>query len=242
TRGWVEEEGKTVSQRSKEYAHDYRYFPEPDLPPLVLSREWVEEIKAKLPELPEARRKRFIDEYKLPPNDADLLTSFRAMADYEEEFVAVATRTPANLPKAESAKIGSNWLLGEVSRIMNASSIDISEFSQKVSPARLVGLLVLQSQAVINTATAKSVLEEMFKSGKEADKIIAEQGLSQISDSGEIQNAVSEVIKANPKAVADYKQGKEQSLQFLLGQVMRLTRGRANPRLVNEELRKRLEE
>jgi len=242
TRGWVEEEGKTVSQRSKEYAHDYRYFPEPDLPPLALSREWVEEIKAKLPELPEARRDRFVKEYGLSLYDANLLTSAREMAEYEEEFVAAATDTPANLPKAESAKIGSNWLLGEVSRIMNASSIDISEFSQKVSPARLVGLLVLQSQAVINTATAKSVLEEMFKSGKEADKIIAEQGLSQISDSGEIENAVSQVIGANPKAVADYKQGKEQSLKFLLGQVMRLTRGRANPTLVEKELRKRLEE
>jgi len=240
TRGWVEEEGKTVSQRSKEYAHDYRYFPEPDLPPLVLSREWVEEIKAKLPELPEARRKRFIDEYKLPLYDANFLTSSRAMAEYFED--TLKTEEYKKLPKDRAAKEVSNWLKGEVRRIMNANSIDISKFSQKVSPGRLVGLLVLQSQAVINTATAKSVLEEMFKSGDEADKIRAEQGLSQIIDIQEIQASSTQVVKANPKAVADYKQGKEQSLQFLLGQVMRLTRGRANPRLVNEELRKRLEE
>jgi len=232
TRGWVEEEGKTVAQRSKEYAHDYRYFPEPDLPPLVLSREWVEE----------ARRDRFMKDYGLPLYDADLLTSSKEMADYEEEFVAAATCTPANLPKAESAKIGSNWLLGEVSRIMNTKSIHIVEFRKRVSPDKLVGLAVLNSAGTVNTATAKSVLEEMFKSGREADKIIAEQGLSQISDSGEIENAVGEVVKANPKAVADYKQGKEQSLKFLLGQVMRLTRGRANPTLVEKELRKRLEE
>jgi len=240
TRGWVEEEGKTVAQRSKEYAHDYRYFPEPDLPPLVLSREWVGEIRAKLPELPEARRDRFIEKYKLPLYDANLLTSARDMAEYFED--TLKTGDYQKLPPDRAAKEVSNWLLGPVSGIMNANSIDISEFSQKVSPARLVGLLVLQSQAVINTATAKSVLEQMFKTGREADKIIAEQGLSQISDSGEIQNAVSQVIGDNPKAVADYNQGKEQSLKFLLGQVMRLTRGRANPTLVEKELRKRLEE
>ena len=240
TRGWVEEEGKTVAQRSKEYAHDYRYFPEPDLPPLVLGRQWVAEIKAKLPELPEARRDRFMKDYGLPLYDANLLTSAKDMAEYFEG--TLKTKDYQKLPPDKAAKEVSNWLLGPVSGIMNTNSIDISEFSQKVSPGRLVVLLVLQSQAVINTATAKSVLEEMFKSGREADKIIAEQGLSQISDSGEIEGAVGEVIKANPKAVADYKQGKEQSLKFLLGQVMRLTRGRANPTLVEKELRKRLEE
>jgi aspartyl-tRNA(Asn)/glutamyl-tRNA(Gln) amidotransferase subunit B len=242
TRGWVEDKGKTVVQRSKEYAHDYRYFPEPDLPPLVLSREWVEAIKAKLPEMPEARRKRFIDEYQLPPYDADLLTDSKDIADYEEDIVAAATRTPANLPKAEAAKVGSNWLLGEVRRIMNTKSIHIVEFRKQVSPDKLVGLIVLNSAGTVNTATAKSMLEEMYNTGKDPNTLFREGERGQISDAQEIENAVSQVIEANTKAVADYKRGREQSLKFLVGQVMRLTRGRANPGLVNEALRKRLEE
>ncbi|UCG10202.1 MAG: Asp-tRNA(Asn)/Glu-tRNA(Gln) amidotransferase subunit GatB [Dehalococcoidia bacterium] len=241
TRGWVEEKGKTVAQRSKEYAHDYRYFPEPDLPPLVLSREWVGEIKAKLPELPEARRKRFIDEYNLPPDDADLLTRSREMADYEEDMVAAATLTLPNLPKAEAAKIGKNWLLGGVSRIMNTKSIHIVEFRKLVSPDKLVRLAVLNSEGKVSAATAKSMLEEMYSTGKDPDTLFREGERGQISDAQEIESAVGEVIKANPKAVADYKQGKEQSLKFLLGQVMRLTRGRVNPTLAEKELKKRLE-
>jgi len=239
TRGWMEEKGKTVSQRSKEYAHDYRYFPEPDLPPLVLEREWVEEIRSKLPELPEARRDRFVTEYGLPLYDANLLTGSRAMADYEEEFVAKAQ--PTNLPKAEIPKLGRNWLLGEVSRIVNANNIDIIGFGRKVSPDKLVNLTVLNSQGVVNTATAKSVLEEMFKTGKGANEIITEQGLRQISDTKDIEEVVSQVIAANPKPVADFKAGKEQALKFLVGQVMKETSGRANPKLVNEQLKRRLE-
>ena len=240
TRGWVEEKGKTVSQRSKEYAHDYRYFPEPDLPPLVLDRVWVEKIRSKLPELPEDRRKRFIDEYKLPRYDADLLTSSRDMADYEEDFMK--TGEPRHLSQSERAKLGSNWLLGEVSRIMNANNIDITEFRKRASPTQLAGLLVLESQAVVNTATAKSVLKEMFNTGKDPDTILKEKELGQISDAGEIEEVVSQVVDANPKAVADYKAGKAQSLAFLVGQVMRATKGRANPKLVNEQLKRRLKE
>jgi aspartyl-tRNA(Asn)/glutamyl-tRNA(Gln) amidotransferase subunit B len=202
----------------------------------------VEKIGAKLPELPEERRKRFIDEYKLPPYDADLLTSSRAMADYEEEFVAVATSTPANLPKAEAAKIGSKWLLGEVSRIMNAKSIYIVEFRELVSPDKLVRLTVLNSAGTVSAATSKSMLEEMYNTGKDSDTLLKEGERSQISDTGEIEEVVSQVVDANPKAVADYKAGKAQSLTFLVGQVMRVTKGRANPKLVNEQLKKRLEE
>jgi len=242
TRGWVEERGLTVAQRSKEYAHDYRYFPEPDLPPLTLSRDRVEEIRSGLPELPEARHKRFMDEYGLPFYDANLLTSSKEMADYEEEFVAVATGTPANLPKAESAKIGSNWLLGEVSRIMNANNIDIVDFRQKVSADKLVRLTVLNSQGIVNTATAKSMLEEMFNTGKDPSILLKEGERSQISDTQELEEAVSQVIAANAQAVADYKAGKEQAVKFLVGQVMKATRGRANPQLVNELLKKKLEE
>jgi len=240
TRGWVEERGKTVSQRSKEYAHDYRYFPEPDLPPLVLDQHWVEEIKSKLPELPEARRDRFVAEYGLPLYDANLLTSSKAMADYEEDFVK--TGELRNLPLPERAKLGSNWILGEVSRIMNAHNIDIDDFKKKVEPEQLADVVVLNLQATINTATAKSVLEEMFKTGQTAAAIIAEEGLSQITDTQEIEKVVSQVITANAPAVADYKAGKTRALKFLIGQVMRATRGRTNPNLAQELLTKKLGE
>jgi aspartyl-tRNA(Asn)/glutamyl-tRNA(Gln) amidotransferase subunit B len=240
TRGWVEGKGKTVAQRSKEYAHDYRYFPEPDLPPLRLSREWVEEISSKLLELPDARRDRFIAEYGLPTYDANLLTSSKAMADYEEDLIKVGEAD--NLSKAERAKLGSNWILGEVSRIINANNIGILVFRQKVSPERLVRLAVLNSQAVVSTATAKSVLEEMFKTGQDADEIINQRGLSQISDIQQLEEAVTQVIEANAQAVADFRTGKAPALQYLVGQVMRATKGRANPKVVNELLKQKLAE
>ena len=240
TRGWVEERGKTVSQRTKEYAHDYRYFPEPDLPPLVLEGGWVEEIRSKLPELPEARRGRFMAEYGLPLYDANLLTSSRAMADYFED--CLKTEKFGKLPVGKGAKEVSNWLLGPASGIMNASNIDIADFRKKVSPEQLTGLLVLDSEGVISTATAKSVLEEMFKTGKDAAGIIAQRGLGQISDTKTIEAEVIAVINSNKQAVADYKAGKAQALKFLTGQVMKATRGRANPPLVNELLKRKLEE
>jgi len=238
TRGWVEEKQKTVSQRSKEYAHDYRYFPEPDLPPLVIGREWVEEIQANMPELPEARRDRFVAEYGLPLYDASLLTGSKAMADYEEDFIQ--TGKPADMSEAERAKLGSNWILGEVNRIINANNIEVTDFNEKISPKELATLLALNASGAINTATTKSVLEEMFNTGKDADEIVKEKGLSQISDSGELEDAVGQAIADNPQAVADYNAGKETAVKFLVGQVMRVTRGRANPQLVNDILKKKL--
>ena len=239
TRGWLEAKGETISQRSKEYAHDYRYFPEPDLPPMTVSREWVDEISSRLTELPETRRKRFIDEYKLPPYDADLLIGTKAMADYFEDCLKTASFQ--KLPPGKATKEVSNWLLGETSRIMNINSINIDDFRTKVSPERLCGL-ILSSHSVINAATAKSVFEEMFKTGKDATDIIGQRGLSQISDTGEIRQVVIQVIDANPGAVADFKAGKAPALTFLVGQVMKVTRGRANPKLVNEQLKLVLEE
>jgi aspartyl-tRNA(Asn)/glutamyl-tRNA(Gln) amidotransferase subunit B len=233
TRGWVEDKGKTVSQRSKEYAHDYRYFPEPDLPPVIIGRDWVEAVRKKLPELPEARRDRFISGYDLTLYDASLLTGSKALADYFEEVTGVS--------KNISPKEISNWLLGEASRIINAHNIDIDEFRKKVSPQMLSGL-ILSSHGTINTATAKSVLEEMFGSGKTAEIIIKERGLSQISDTGELEKIVAEVINSNMQPVADYRSGKETALKFLVGQVMKATKGRANPQLVNEALKRKLAE
>ncbi len=240
TRGWVENKGITVAQRSKEYAHDYRYFPEPDLPPLVLSREWVEKIRAKLPELPEARRERFIAEYGLSEYDAGLLTSDKLLAEYEEKFVKISERS--NLSLNERAKLGSNWLLGEASRIINANKIDIAEFERRVSPERLFELTDLTVKGAITGTTAKPVLEEMFNTGRSAEEIIKQRGLSQISDTKQLEETVLNVINSNSKAVADYKAGKQQSLKFLMGQVMRASGGRANPKLVIELLEKKLGE
>ncbi len=240
TRGWVEDRGITISQRSKEYAHDYRYFPEPDLPPLALGSEMVEKIRAQLPELPEDRRDRFMKELGLSLYDANLLTGSRAMADYEEEFIVEAEAI--EIPVPEAAKLGSNWLLGEVSYIMNTNNIDIAGFKKKVSPDKLVKLTVLNSKGVVNTATAKSVLDQMYNTGKTADDIINREGLSQISDTSEIESEIAGVIENNQAAVNDYKAGKEAALKFLVGQVMKVTKGRANPQIVNELLKKKLGE
>ena len=233
TRGWLDAEGKTVTQRSKEYAHDYRYFPEPDLPPIIIGRDWVESVRAKLPELPEARCDRFITEYSLSSYDASLLTSSKVMAEYFEASIKAS--------KEVSAKEVANWANGEVSRIINANGIDIERFRDKVSPKNLAGL-IQNSHGAINAATAKSVLEEMFTSGQSADEIIKKSGVSQISDTGELEKIVAEVIHSNEQPVADYKAGKETALKFLVGQVMKASKGRANPQLVNEVLKKKLAE
>jgi aspartyl-tRNA(Asn)/glutamyl-tRNA(Gln) amidotransferase subunit B len=234
TRGWVEDQDKTVSMRSKEYAHDYRYFPEPDLPPLVLSQDWVESIRAALPELPDARRERFIAEYGLSAYDAGLLTSSKAMADYFESRIKAG--------KGLAAKNIANWLIGPVSAIMNTDNIDIAEFNTKVKPGQFTRLMVLESQAVINTSTGKNILKEMYRTGQGADDIINKQGLSQISDTAVLEAEVTAAINGNSKAVADYKAGKIQSLKFLVGQVMKATRGRADPNVVIELLKQKLEE
>jgi aspartyl-tRNA(Asn)/glutamyl-tRNA(Gln) amidotransferase subunit B len=232
TRGWVEDKGKTVSQRSKEYAHDYRYFPEPDLPPLVIGRDWVKAVRAKLSELPEARRDRLMAEYGLPLYDADQLIREKAMADYFEQCVKADDKvTPKEI---------SNWLLGEVSGIINAGNTDIAGFGRQVGPANLAALLALVDKRVVNIPTAKSVLAEMYKSGRDAASIIAASGLSQISDTQELEKIAAEVINSNVQPVADYRAGKETALKFLVGQVMKATKGRANPQVVNEVLKKKL--
>ncbi len=240
TRGWIEEKGRTVAQRSKEYAHDYRYFPEPDLPPLLISREWVEEIKAKLPELPEDRRNRFMAEYALPLYDASELTKNKGMADYFEE----STKTDAyqKLPPDKAAKEVSNWLLGEVSRIMNDNNIGIDGFRINVEPAQTARIAAMSSEGVINMSTAKSVMAEVYNTGKTAEEIIKEHGLSQISDTSELEAAIADVLNSNAQAVSDYKAGRETALKFLVGQVMRATKGRANPILAGEVLKEKLGE
>ena len=200
TRGWVEPEGKTVSQRSKEFAHDYRYFPEPDLAAPHAIRRLVEEVRAKLPELPEARMSRFMSQYSLPVYDANLLTESRGDRDYYESLIKAAPEL--------SAKDLSNWLVGPATGILNTSGCDIIEFGRRVIPSNFTELVRLVGKAIINSGTGKSVLEDMFATGKTAPVIIDEKGLAQISDTSEIEAAAAQVIKDNPQAVADYKAGK----------------------------------
>jgi aspartyl-tRNA(Asn)/glutamyl-tRNA(Gln) amidotransferase subunit B len=239
TRGWVEAEGKTVSQRSKEYAHDYRYFPEPDLPPVIIGRDWVEAVRKKLPELPEARRDRFMAEYGLPKYDADLLTGSRLIASYFESYMTLEPHK-SSPDKAKAAKEVANWIIGEFTRLLNASNIEINQ--SKVTPEKLLLLIDFKERGVISNTIAKEVFEEMFATGKTADEIIKEGGLSQISDTLELEKIATEVINSNKQPVADYRSGKETALKFLVGQVMKATKGRANPQLVNEVLKRKLAE
>ena len=237
TRGWVEERGVTVSQRSKEHAHDYRYFPDPDLPPLVIGSEWVEELRRSLPELAEQRKARFIEQYGLSPYDADLLTGTRSMAEYFEETVALR---PSDGPNPQLyAKNVSNWMLGDLSRLMNLENLSIDE--TKVTPRHLAELLNLIDAGTLSNTLAKTVLEEAFATGQEPGKIVDQKGLSQISDTSVVDAAVSQALSENPKAVADFISGKETASRFLVGQVMKLTRGQAKPDLVQELVRAALE-
>ncbi len=235
TRGWVDDKGITVSQRSKEFAHDYRYFPEPDLPPMAFSRKWVEGIKSSLPELPESKKERFISEYGLSSYDASLLIASKAVSDFFEKSVALSDKNR----RVARAKTVSNWLNGEFLRLLNAGNMDIE--SSKVTPEHLVELLDLVDNGTLNGPAAKTVFEEMFNSGKRAGDIVAAKGLAQISDTREIESIVDRVIADNPQPVADFKQGKAKAQTFLVGQVMKSTKGRANPALVNKLLRERLE-
>lgn len=223
TRGWVEGRAATVSQRSKEDAHDYRYFPEPDLPPLDIAPEWVAQIRAGLPELAPQRCARLGRQYGLPPYDARLLTASKPMADYYEQAAALA---PAH------AKQVSNWMLGDLTRLLNLENRDIAE--APVSPEHLVELIGLVEDGAVSVTMGKTVLEEAYASGASPRRIVAERGYTQISDAAAVDASVREALDANPRAVSDYLGGKESAAKFLVGQVMKLTRGQAKPDLVNQ--------
>ncbi|SHF08895.1 aspartyl/glutamyl-tRNA(Asn/Gln) amidotransferase subunit B [Desulforamulus putei DSM 12395] len=229
TRTWDEARGITVSMRSKEQAHDYRYFPDPDLVPLVLDNQWIEFIRESLPELPDQRRARYIREYGLPEYDASILTLTKEMSDYFEEVIQ-----HYHTPKAVS-----NWMMGEMARLLNAGGMDITRC--KIKPTQLAELLKLIDKGTISGKIAKTVFEEMFASGKDPEAIVKEKGLVQISDEGALAAVVDEVIAANPKSVQDYRGGKTQAIGFLVGQVMKATRGKANPDLVNKLLKEKLQ-
>lgn len=229
TRSWDDAKGMTVSLRNKEQADDYRYFPEPDLVPIVVDPAWVEDIRVNLPELPDARHDRLVRDYDLSSYDAGIITSSRATADYFDQTVKTGV----------DAKAVANWLMGDVAKHLNTSGLEIKDCP--VSPEKLAGLLKLLDKGTISGKIAKTVFEEMWSSGKEAETVVKEKGLVQISDEGAIVAIVDTVIAANPKSIEDYKAGKEKALGFLVGQIMKQTKGRANPEMVNKLLKERMQ-
>jgi aspartyl-tRNA(Asn)/glutamyl-tRNA(Gln) amidotransferase subunit B len=232
TMGWDEARGVTVVQRSKEQAHDYRYFPEPDLPPLLVSREWVEEIRAGLPELPDAKRRRFMAEYKLSRYDASVLANDRAVAGYYEDCVAAGQKAGVG-PKSVA-----NWVTGELFRLMKLSAAEIE--TVKITPGDLAALIAMVEQGAITGSVGKEVFGVMFETGRPPAEIVEKKGLKQISDADKLAAIVDEVIAANPDPVAQYRGGKATVVGFLVGQVMRATRGKANPQLAEQLLRDKL--
>ena len=228
TRLWNENEGKTYPMRSKEESHDYRYFPEPDLLPLVIDQEWLDAIADRLPELPDEKMKRFMDQYGLPKYDSEVLTSSIELADY---FELCARETG-------DAKMVSNWIMSELLRAIKGDDREIEDCP--VSPSDLTELLKMIKDGTISGKIGKDVFKEMYREGKSARAIVKDKGLIQISDEAEIAAIIEQVLEGNLEQVAKYKKGKKKLLGFFVGQVMKKTKGKANPRLVNEILEKAL--
>jgi aspartyl-tRNA(Asn)/glutamyl-tRNA(Gln) amidotransferase subunit B len=228
TRLWNVAAGRTEPMRSKEFAHDYRYFPEPDLLPVRVSAAWRKEIASTMPELPGAKRKRFVRDFGITPYDAEVLASTRALADYFEAVAAVGA----------PAKPAANWIQVELLRQLNDAGKEIAE--SPVPPAELAALVAKVESGEINGATGKKVFARMFETGKPAAEIIAAEGFTQISDTGEIERWCREVIEKNPDNAAKYRTGNEGVFKFFVGQVMRASRGQANPQSVNDTLKRLL--
>ncbi len=237
TRGWVETRGITVPQRSKEQAHDYRYFPEPDLPPLIISREWVEELRISLPELPDARRTRYMTEFGLSAQDANVMTEDKALGDYFEQVMTISY---AGERKAR-AKLSANWLLSEVVRLLKANDTTVED--SPLSPAALANLLDLLDKERITGKQAKEVLDEAYASGEMPDVIVTKKGIKPpISDQSALESIIADVIAKNAKVANDYRSGKTNALQWLVGQVMKQTRGQAKADIVQKILKSKLDE
>ena len=221
--------GRTASMRSKEEAHDYRYFPEPDLVPFEVDAAEVERIRAALPELPAERRKRFVEEYNIPTYDAEFLTATRQMADFFDETARLSS----------DPKSSSNWIMGDLSGLLNNAGIEIQD--AKVTSAHLSELIQLIKNQTISGKIAKSVLPDVFETGKTPKQLVEEKGLSQISDASAIESIVDQAIEENPGPAQDYRDGKQKAIGFLVGQVMKATRGKANPQMVNQLLQQKLD-
>ena len=230
TRLWDTKRGVTENMRTKEEAHDYRYMPEPDLAPVVVEQSLIDRVRANMPELPDEKRERFVAEYGLSEYDADVLTTSREMADYYETAVAAYNGDP---------KLTCNWLMGDLSARLNEDGTDISQ--SPFSPNQLAGLVKAIHSGEISGKIGKTVFIEMFGTDKRAEKVIQEKGLVQVSDTGAIDAMIDEVIAANPAEVADYKGGKTKLMGFFVGQVMKVSKGQANPGMVNKRLKEKLE-
>lgn len=230
TRGWDADKNITVSQRSKESAHDYRYFPEPDLVPIVVDEAWEKHIAESLPELPLPRRKRVIEEYALSDYDAGVITATRPMADYFEATVAAGAK----------AKIAANWITGDLQALISDRNAEID--SIKIEPKQLGEMIALIEDGTISGKIAKEIIVDMFETGKDPKALVEEKGLVQISDTGELESIIREVMDQNPGPVEDFRGGRKQAKGFLVGQCMKATKGQGNPKVVNELLDKLLSE
>ncbi|MGH7783698.1 MAG: Asp-tRNA(Asn)/Glu-tRNA(Gln) amidotransferase subunit GatB, partial [Candidatus Binatia bacterium] len=232
TRLWDEHKEQTRSMRSKESAHDYRYFPDPDLLPVVVDDKWIDDIKASLPELPDARRARLVSQYGLPPYDAELLISRKDVADYFEAAAAFHA----------NAKAISNWVMGDLFRVLKDRKLD-EQLQIKSWPVRaehLAELVQLIDNGKISGRIAKTIFDALLDSDQSPLEIVKKRGLEQVSDAGSIEAAVEQILSAHPKQVADYRGGNEKILGFLIGQIMKATQGKANPQKVNEILKTKL--
>jgi aspartyl-tRNA(Asn)/glutamyl-tRNA(Gln) amidotransferase subunit B len=229
TRLWDTSSGRTHSMRSKEEAHDYRYFPEPDLPPLLVDEARIERVRSTMPELPEARSRRFVAEYAIPPYDAGVLTQSAALADYFE-----ATAQAAKNPKAAS-----NWIMGELLRTLKERGQEIGDVP--IPPAALAGLIALVDKGTISSSIGKGVFAKMYDSGRSADEIVREEGLAQNSDADALSEIVAQVITLNAETARQYRAGKKQTFGFLVGQVMKASGGKANPKLASDLVKRALE-
>lgn len=230
TRTWDEKEGVTKNMRKKEEANDYRYFPEPDLVPFTVSDEYIEEIRKTLPELPDARKARYMESYGLAAYDADYLTNDKDRADYFEAMVAAGAEP----------KEAANWLMGDFAKLLSRDNLEMK--AAPVQAAAMADLLKLIAKGTISGKIAKQVFAEMWTSGKDPETIVKEKGLVQISDTGALEELAAKVIAANPQSVADFKAGKKKAVGFLMGQIMKETKGKANPQVVNGILTKMLSE
>ncbi|MDQ1911868.1 Asp-tRNA(Asn)/Glu-tRNA(Gln) amidotransferase subunit GatB [Paenibacillus sp. GD4] len=222
TRRWDEAQGKTLSMRSKEQAHDYRYFPDPDLVKLHIDEDWKARVRASIPELPDARKSRYVSEYGLPSYDAEVITSSMKVADFFEE----------SLNYTKDAKAVANWIMGDLLGYLNANNLELSDV--KITGQGLGEMIGLMEKGTISSKIAKTVFKSMLETGKAPQQIVEEQGLVQISDEGAIKAVVEQVVANNPQSVADFKAGKDKAIGFLVGQVMKETKGKANPGLVNK--------
>ncbi|MEA3408473.1 MAG: Asp-tRNA(Asn)/Glu-tRNA(Gln) amidotransferase subunit GatB [Chloroflexota bacterium] len=231
TMGWDERANRTVFQRSKEFAEDYRYFPEPDLPPLDLDRQFVESIRARLPELPDDKCARFITEYEIKPKDAALLVEDRTVADYFESVLS-------SLEKDVEPQTAANWVVGEIFRLMHEHAVDADELA--IAPQQLAELLGLLADDTINATVAKDILDEMFETGDSPTAIVERENLTQISDQEKVGTIIENVLNENPKPLQQYLEGKEAVFGFFIGQVMQATQGQANVQIVRKVLRNEL--